>query len=84
MITTTFKAEKTLTKDQILNLYVNQIYFGNNRYGIEEAALFYFGKHAREPTLGDCTIEPDPHFCSGAGRSAKDQVNESICKPGSW
>jgi len=47
------RVEKALTKDQILNLYVNQIYFGHQRYGIEEAALFYFGKHARELSLGE-------------------------------
>ncbi len=42
------RLEKALTKDQILGLYVNQIYFGHNRYGVEEAALFYFGKHAKD------------------------------------
>lgn len=50
------RLEKTLTKDQILNLYVNKIYFGNNRYGIEEASLFYFGKHARDLTLGEAAV----------------------------
>ena len=40
------RMERALTKDQILNLYLNQIYFGHNRYGLEEAALYYFGKHA--------------------------------------
>ena len=40
--------EERFTKDQILNMYLNTIYFGHGREGIEEAALFYFGKHARE------------------------------------
>ena len=47
------RMEKALTKDQILNLYVNQIYFGHLRYGVEEAALYYFGKHAKDLTIGE-------------------------------
>ena len=38
------RMEKALSKDEILNLYVNTIYFGHNRYGVEEAALFYFAR----------------------------------------
>ena len=47
------RIERALSKDQILNLYVNQIDFGHGRYGIEEAALYYFGKHARELSPGE-------------------------------
>lgn len=47
------RMEKALTKDQIFNLYVNQIYFGHLRYGVEEAALYYFGKHAQDLTIGE-------------------------------
>jgi penicillin-binding protein 1A len=47
------RMEKALTKDEILNLYVNQIYFGHLRYGVEEAALYYFGKHAKDLTIGE-------------------------------
>jgi penicillin-binding protein 1A len=47
------RMEKALSKDQILNLYLNQIYFGHNRYGIEEAALYYFGKHAKDLSVGE-------------------------------
>ena len=50
------RMEKALGKDQVLNLYVNTIYFGHNRYGIEEAALFYFGKHASALTLGEAAV----------------------------
>lgn len=50
------RLEKALTKDQILNLYVNQIYFGHNRYGVEEAALYYFGKHAKDLTIGEAAV----------------------------
>lgn len=47
------RMEKALTKDQILNLYLSQINFGHGRYGIEEAALYYFGKHAKDLSLGE-------------------------------
>ena len=39
-----YKMEKSLTKDQILELYINQIYLGQRSYGFGEAALSYFGK----------------------------------------
>src|SRR4051812_17544269 len=44
------KLEQQITKDEILELYLNHIYFGHGRYGIEEASRFYFGKPAREVT----------------------------------
>ncbi|MFT3706483.1 MAG: PBP1A family penicillin-binding protein [Archangium sp.] len=50
------RMEEALTKDEILNLYVNTIYFGHNRYGVEEAALFYFGKHAKDLTVGEAAV----------------------------
>ncbi len=42
-----------LSKDEILYLYLNQIYFGHRRYGIEEAARFNFGKDVWELNLGE-------------------------------
>lgn len=45
------RIEEALTKEQILNLYLNQIYFGNGAYGLEEAAQTYYGIHARELSL---------------------------------
>ena len=38
--------ESQFSKDKILELYLNEVYFGNNAYGIEQAALNYFGKDA--------------------------------------
>ncbi|MBR59390.1 MAG: hypothetical protein CMH54_15415 [Myxococcales bacterium] len=38
--------EQKLTKDEILSLYLNSIYFGHGRYGIEAASRFFFGKSA--------------------------------------
>ncbi len=45
------RIEDALTKDEILNLYLNQIYFGNGAYGLEEAAQTYYGVPARELSL---------------------------------
>lgn len=39
-----YKIEKSLTKEQILELYINQIFLGQRSYGFAEAALTYFGK----------------------------------------
>jgi penicillin-binding protein 1A len=50
------RMERALTKDQILNLYLNQIYFGHNRYGVEEAALYYFGKHASGLSVAEAAM----------------------------
>lgn len=50
------RMEKALSKDEILALYINIAWFGHQRYGIEEAALFYFGKHARELSLGEAAV----------------------------
>ena len=43
--------EKIYSKDEILGLYLNQISYGSNAYGIEAAALTYFGKSARDLNL---------------------------------
>lgn len=48
--------EKKLTKDQILNRYLNQIYLGQGTYGVESASLIYFGKHAKDISLGEAAI----------------------------
>ena len=42
--------EATFTKDEILEAYSNQIYFGNRAYGVEEATQTYFGKRAKDLT----------------------------------
>ncbi|MCU1360574.1 MAG: putative penicillin-binding protein [Ilumatobacteraceae bacterium] len=43
--------EKEMTKDQILERYLNTIFFGNNAYGLQAAAEVYFGKNASELTM---------------------------------
>ncbi len=44
------------TKDQILELYLNEIYYGNLAYGVEAGAETYFGKSARDLTLGEAAF----------------------------
>jgi penicillin-binding protein 1A len=48
---TAIELEKTYTKDEILALYLNTVYFGSGAYGIEAAAHTYFGKPAWQLTL---------------------------------
>jgi penicillin-binding protein 1A len=48
--------EKLLTKDQILELYLNRIYLGAGAYGVDGAAHAYFGKSARDLTLAEATM----------------------------
>lgn len=50
------RIEHELTKDQILELYLNRIYLGHGRYGVEEAARYYFGKSARDVTLAEAAL----------------------------
>ena len=46
-----FQLEATFSKEQILQAYCNQIYFGSGAYGVEEAAQVYFRKRAKDLTL---------------------------------
>lgn len=48
--------EADLAKDEILELYLNYIYFGHGRYGVEEASHLYFGKSVRDVTLGEAAL----------------------------
>lgn len=50
------KLESTYSKDEILNLYLNQIPFGSNAYGVEAASQIYFGKSVKEINLAESTI----------------------------
>ena len=45
------KLEQQLGKDQILETYLNTVYFGHGAYGVEAAAQTYFGKHASQLTI---------------------------------
>jgi penicillin-binding protein 1A len=48
------RIEENFSKQKILELYLNRIYFGGGMYGAEAAARGYFGKSARDMTLAEC------------------------------
>jgi penicillin-binding protein 1A len=50
------RLERNLSKEDILYLYLNQINFGKAHYGVEEAALYYFGKHVEAIDLGEAAL----------------------------
>jgi 1A family penicillin-binding protein len=48
--------EKTHSKDEILEMYLNTVYYGEGAYGAEAAALTYFNKHASELTIAEAAL----------------------------
>lgn len=52
----TIRLELGYDKDTILEGYLNTINFGHGNYGIEDASLYYFGKHANELSLAEASI----------------------------
>jgi penicillin-binding protein 1A len=51
-----YRIDKTFSKEEILFLYLNQIYLGHGAYGVQAAAENYFGKDVQELTLAECAI----------------------------
>lgn len=51
-----FKMEQSFTKDQILEMYVNSIFFGNNYYCVGDASIGYFGKLPAQMNDDECTM----------------------------
>jgi membrane carboxypeptidase/penicillin-binding protein len=71
--------ERRYTKDELLALYLNQIYFGSGAYGVESAARLFFGKPASQMDLAQCatdrrpaqgTVQIHPTGQSGSGGKA--------------
>ncbi len=50
------RLEQILSKDDILEMYLNQVYWGHNNYGVQTAAGSYFNKSASELTLGESAL----------------------------
>lgn len=48
--------ERNFSKQEILQMYLNQIYFGSGVYGVQSAAKLYFGKEVSEMSLGECAL----------------------------
>jgi len=51
-----YKIERELSKDQILELYMNQVYLGQRAYGFSSAARIYFGKPLKDLSLGQAAM----------------------------
>ncbi|HXV31195.1 MAG TPA: transglycosylase domain-containing protein, partial [Sinorhizobium sp.] len=51
-----FWLEQKYTKDQILAMYLNRVFFGSNAYGVEAASRRYFNKSARDVNLGEAAL----------------------------
>ena len=51
-----YRIEKALKKEEILYLYLNQIYLGHGAYGVQAAAENYFGKPAKDMNLAECAM----------------------------
>ena len=51
-----YHLEKNYSKEEIFELYVNTIYYGNGYYGIKEAANGYFNKDPKDLSLSECTL----------------------------
>jgi penicillin-binding protein 1A len=50
------RLERQFTKDEILGMYLNKVYFGDGLYGVEAASLGYFGKHAAEVSVAEAAL----------------------------
>jgi penicillin-binding protein 1A len=50
------KLEATFTKDEILERYLNQIYFGEGVYGVQSASSFFFGKNAKDVDINEAAL----------------------------
>jgi penicillin-binding protein 1A len=51
-----FQLERRYTKDELLQLYLNQVYFGSGAYGVESAARIFFGKSVNALSLAQCAL----------------------------
>ena len=78
------RLEKMLTKEEILWLYLNQISFGHGRFGIEEAARYYFGKSVSDLDAGEAAVLASlpkaPEEFGSALRDAKDPKRQTRAK----
>ena len=51
-----YRIDNFLSKEEVLNLYLNHIYLGNGAYGVEAAAQEYFGKHVEDLNLAEAAM----------------------------
>ncbi len=55
-VLTAIRIERNYTKEEILEMYLNQCYFGRGAYGVQAAAQLYFGKNVEDLTVPECAI----------------------------
>ena len=78
--------EKRLSKKEILERYLNTVYFGKGAYGVQAAALTYYGKPASKLTLGEAAMiagvirSPESYDPYENPRQAKDRRNTVLAK----
>ena len=79
---TAIQIEKTFTKSEIMELYLNSVYFGHGRYGIQSASLYYFGKNAGELSLAESAtiigLLPAPAYYSPIRHPEKAKIRKKI------
>ena len=61
--------ERNYSKDEILELYLNRVYFGAGAYGVEAAAQRYYGKSARNVSLAEAAVLAGPRAGAVAARA---------------
>ncbi len=66
------RLERVLSKQEILELYLNEIYLGHGRYGIQEASRFYFGEDVQEIDAGQAALLATLPKAPGAATPHKD------------
>jgi 1A family penicillin-binding protein len=73
------KMERTYSKEEILEMYLNRIPYGRNTYGVEAASLAYFNKHAKDLSLAEsaylASLPKAPSLYSPTGTSAQELEN---------
>jgi penicillin-binding protein 1A len=87
----TVEIEKQFSKDQILTMYLNTIYFGHGNYGVEAAAIYFFGHKTKDLTLPEAAllagiIQRPEHFSplrnAAATRARRDFVLRRMADEG--
>lgn len=77
-----FKIESQLSKDQILELYMNQIYLGGRAYGFEAAAQTYFGKTLVALSPAECAmlagLPQNPYFANPFSNLGRAQTRQRV------
>ncbi len=79
-----YKVEQMLSKSQILELYLNEIFMGGTVYGVESGAQYYFSKSAKELSLAESAflagINNSPNYYNPFGEEDKTEIIENRTK----